>query len=307
MIYPKFLEKNDKIGITALSSGCSDCHDEINNAINYYKKDYDVIVTDNVYGNYIVSSDADTRIKEFNDLLDKNVSLINIARAGEFMYETLHGLDFEKIKKKPLWFMGYSDITHLLYILTTKYDIATIYGFNAKTFGDLPLLPYQTNCQEILKGNLLKQTNFRDVNYSLSGDFESNGIIIGGCLEVIKNIIGTKYDNTKNFIEKYKDQRIIWYFDIYNSPAHETYVTLLQFRDSDYFKYTDTILVSKVLFPDEELMTYKETFKRVFPDKNVIMECDIGHIKPVLTIINGSYVNIKFRNKKLEMTTDLLI
>ena len=63
------------------------------------------------------------------------------------------------IKEHPMWLMGYSDITSLLYILTTKYDIATIYGFNAKTFGDLPLLPYQLNCQEFLKGNLLVQHN----------------------------------------------------------------------------------------------------------------------------------------------------
>jgi len=307
MIYPKFLEKNDKVGITALSSGCDDSLDEINNGINAFKKDYDVIVTDNVYGDSIVSSDVKTRIGEFNSLLDKNLSLINIARGGEFLYETLYGLDFDKIVKRPIWFMGYSDVTSLLYILTTKYDIATIYGFNAKTFGDLPLLPYQLNCQEILKGNLLKQNNFRSTNYSINGDFESNGIIIGGCLEVIKNLIGTKYDNTKNFIEKYKDQRIIWYFDIFNSTAHDVYITLLQFRDSDYFKYTDTIIVSKVLFPNEELMTYKEAFDKAFHNKNIIMEADIGHIKPVITIINGSYVNISFRGKKLEMTTDLLI
>ena len=36
------------------------------------------------------------------------------------------------------------------------------------------------------------------------------------------------------------------------------------------------------------------------------MEADIGHIKPVMTIINGSLVNIKFKDKELEMTTDLL-
>ena len=307
MIYPKFLEKNDRVGITALSKGCDDAIDEIENAIEFYKKDYEVIVTDDVYGDSVVSALKEERISEFNSLLNHKLSLINIARGGDFLYETLYGINFEKIKEKPLWFMGYSDVTSLLYILTTKYDIATIYGFNAKTFGDLPLLPYQLNCQEILKGNLLKQTNFRNLNYSINGDFESAGIIIGGCIEVLKNLIGTKYDNTKNFIEKYKDQRIIWYFDIYNTPAVDLYITLLQFIDSDYFKYTDTILVSKVLFPNEDFMTYKDAFNKAFPGLNIIMEADIGHIKPVLTIINGSYVNIKFRNKKLEMTTDLLI
>ena len=33
MIYPKFLEKGDRVGITAISYGCSDAKEEINNAI----------------------------------------------------------------------------------------------------------------------------------------------------------------------------------------------------------------------------------------------------------------------------------
>ena len=61
-----------------------------------------------------------------------------------------------------------------------------------------------------------------------------------------------------------------------------------------------------MLFPNEDVITYKEAFNKAFPNKNIIMEADIGHIKPVMTIINGSLVNIKFKNKELEMTTDLL-
>ena len=39
------------------------------------------------------------------------------------------------------------------------------------------------------------------------------GRLIGGCIDVLKDIIGTKYDGTLDFIEKYKDDGIIWYFD----------------------------------------------------------------------------------------------
>ena len=34
-------------------------------------------------------------------------------------------------------------------------------------------------------------------------------------------------------------------------------------------------------------MTYKDAFNKAFPGFNIIMEADIGHIKPVMTIING--------------------
>ena len=304
MIYPKFLEKGDRVGITAISYGCSDAKEEINNAIKMYEKDYYVITTDDVMNGYYI--DPEDRIDEFNEILDKDLALVNIARAGDFLYEVLSGLNFDYIKEHPMWFMGYSDITSLLYILTTKYDIATIYGFNAKTFGDLPLLPYQLNCQEILKGNLLVQHNFRNTNYSINGDFHDSGVIIGGCFEVLRNILGTPYDNTLEFINKYKDKKIIWYFDIFDTKAIDLYIALLQLKDCGWFQYTDTVIVSKVLFPNEDVITYKEAFKKAFPNKNIIMEADIGHIKPVITIINGSLVNIKFKDNNLEMTTDLL-
>ncbi len=304
MIYPKFLEKGNHIGITALSYGCNDVKEEINNAVKMYEKDYYVITTDDVLNKYYI--DPEERIDEFNEILDKDLSLINIARGGDFLYETLHGLNFDYIKEHPMWVMGYSDVTSILYILTTKYDIATIYGFNAKTFGDLPLLPYQLNCQEFLKGNLLVQHNFRNTNYSINGDFESKGVIIGGCFEVLRNIHGTPYDNTLEFLEKYKEHKIIWYFDIFDTNGADVYITLLQLKDCGWFKYTDTIIVSKVLFPNEDFMTYKDAFDKAFPGLNIIMEADIGHIKPVMTIINGSLVNIKFKDKELEMTTDLL-
>ena len=303
MIYPKFLEKGDHVGITALSDGCKDAKEEINNAIKMYEKDYYVIATDDINESYI---DPDVRIDEFNEILDKDLALLNNARGGDFLYETLHGLNFDYIKEHPMWVMGNSDGTSLVYILTTKYNIATIYGFNAKTFGDLPLLPYQLNCQEILKGNLMVQHNFRNTNYSINGDFEDSGVIIGGCFEVLRNILGTPYDNTLEFLEKYKDHKIIWYFDIFDTKAIDLYIALLQLKDIGWFKYTDTILVSKVLFPNEDVITYKEAFDKAFPNKNIIMEADIGHIKPVITIINGSLVNIKFKDNNLEMTTDLL-
>lgn len=37
------------------------------------------------------------------------------------------------------------------------------------------------------------------------------GRIIGGCIDVILSLIGTKHDKINQFIEKYKNDRIIFF------------------------------------------------------------------------------------------------
>ena len=116
MQYPKFLKKNDFIGITAVSNGCGSDLKETKISFNHLKEYFKLIVTPNVYGDYIVSSSKDERVKEFNELLEENISLLMIYRGGDFTYELLDKIDFSKIKEKNIWVMGYSDPTTTLYI-----------------------------------------------------------------------------------------------------------------------------------------------------------------------------------------------
>ena len=308
MQYPGFLKQNDLIGITAVSCGCGSDLKETKISFNHLKEQFKLMVTPNVYGEYIVSSTIDERVKEFNELLDEDISLLLIYRGGDFTYEVLDEIDFSKIKKKNIWVMGYSDPTSILYILTTKYDVATIYGMNAKSYDSIELEKYQLDSLEIIKGNLVKQESFKDrKTISLKGDFSSSGVIIGGCLDVLRYLFGTKYDETTAFIEKYSNKKIIWYFDIYAMNSVDVYLTLLQMKNIGYFKYTDTVIVGGVLFPNIECnMTYYDVLEKVFQNKNVIMDANIGHVRPSFTIINGSLATIKYQNDIMALEMELL-
>jgi len=309
MIYPKFLKKNDLIGITALSSGCDNCLDELRMSLNNLSHDYKILVTDDVYGNHIVSASKEIRSKEFNDLLDTNVKMIYIARGGDYLIETIPYLDFDKIKNNPIWIQGYSDPTSLLYILTTKYDIGTIYGLNGKGYDSVGLEKYHQNNLEINKGNIVVQESFMERDtISLNGEFGSNGIIIGGCIEVLKDVFDTKYDATLEFINRYKNYGIVWYFDIFNMTSCELLEILKLFKNKGWFKYTSTILFGTVMFKNETSdMTYIDAIKKVFDNNyNIVTEANIGHVKPSFTIINGSLAKVSFKDKKLVLKQQLL-
>ena len=213
MIYPKFLKANDLIGITAPSSGVGYKIDSFDLSLASIKKQgFKVIETPNVRTESFISSSAEERVKQLDSLItDDEVKMVMCATGGDFMIEILPYLNFENIQENPKWIMGYSDSTSLLYLITTKLDIATIYGLNAASYDQKELHESLKNNFEILKGNLIEQKSFdlyekdrlEDGNgynltekvywENLNGEFNQKGRIIGGCLDVIRNLIGTKH------------------------------------------------------------------------------------------------------------------
>lgn len=305
MIYPKFLNEGDIIGITACSCGILKKIDKYEKSIENFKKaGFDIIETSNVRTDGVVSSDKFTRARELESLfLNEKVDMIAIASGGDFLYDMLDEVDFDILKNNVKWIAGSSDPTSLLYILTTNYDIATMYspcnmsGFSA----DVLHKSYQ-NYFEIIKGNLVKQEKFpysenKDIDdlfdlpndwLNINGTVDETGIIIGGCIEVLKDVIGTKFDKTKEFLDKYKEEGFIWYFDVFNMTSECLYNTLLQFKNAGWFKYANAIIIGKVLFPNTFTdLKYEDAVKNALPDMKTIFNFDIGHVKPSFTMING--------------------
>jgi len=215
----------------------------------------------------------------------------------------LEEVNFNVLKDNIKWLSGSSDPTSLLYILTTNYDIATIYSpCNMSGFNEDNLHQSYLNYFEILKGNLVKQEkspfkegeSFSDemteVNVwsNLNGDILEEGISIGGCIEVLKDLIGTKFDKTNEFLEKYKDEGFIWYFDVFSMTSEGLYNTLLQFKYAGWFKYAKAVLIGKVCFPNTYTdMSYEDAIKNALGDVKCVFNFDIGHVKPSFTMING--------------------
>ena len=332
MIYPKFIKENSTIGVTAPSNGITDELDlkRLDNAISKLnEKGLKVIETNNVRkGNLGKSSSIKERVKQLESLfLDKDVDAIICASGGEFMMEILSELDFSILQENIKWFQGYSDPTCLTHILTTKYDIATIYGNNIKAFGMNTWHSSLNDNIEILKGNLITQNSFEkyegekreqktgleeynltaDVNWKslFSDETYIKGRMLGGCLDVINELFGTRFDKTKEFIEKYKDDGIIWYFDNFDLNNEQLYRTFWKFKDSGYFNYTKGIIFGRSLIDESYYgISFEDTIKEFFKDLNIpiIIDADLGHISPRITIINGAIGEINCKNSKGEIT-----
>lgn len=329
MKYPKFLTDNAIIGVTAPSDGIIDPVklNRLEHAIYKFSElGYSILETENVRSSEKgISSDKKTRAKELEYLFEEPlVQAIICAGGGDFLLEMLSEINLETIEKNPKWIQGYSDPTGILYLITTKLDIATIYGDNFKTFGMEKWHPSLINNLEILKGNLVTQHNFdtyeqNDLPYEngLEGynldtpvawkslwnhpSVTMKGRLIGGCLDLLVSMIGTKFDYTKNFIERYKEDGIIWYFDNCELTSEGVIRAMWQLKEAGWFQHTKGIVFGRSMTNSSYYdISFEEAIKRQLEELNVevLWDLDIGHVKPSITLINGAIAEINYENGK---------
>lgn len=124
---------------------------------------------------------------------------------------------------------------------------------------------------------------------------EMKGRSIGGCLDCIKSFIGTKYDRVNEYIEKHKNDGIIWFLEVFEMNTPELYRTLWQMKNAGYFKYCNGIIFGRSLFIRNDYdINFNDTVKEVLKDLDipVICDADIGHVAPQMAIVNGAILEI---------------
>ncbi len=338
MNYPENLKLGDTIGICAPSAGITSPEKilKLDKAIEQLEElGYKVIQTKSVRKEERGrSTSAKERAEEFMQLLENDdVKLILFATGGDFLCEMLDYLDFDKIKKlKPKWMQGYSDITGISFLFNTILEIPSMYSQTVKDYAMKPLYRNLTDSLKIESGEEIIQFSFElyekeclenDDNphlpYNLTEKVEWKNITgeekiimqgrsLGGCLDCIKCFIGTKYDNVKNYLEKYKNDGIIWFLECFEMNTPEVFRTLWQMKNADYFKYCKGIIFGRPLMIREDYeITFNQTVKDALGNLNIpiICDADIGHVSPQLATVNGAILKITSENGKGNVQTFL--
>lgn len=335
MRYPKFLNKDGKIGVCAPSFGSviEPYVSRLENAIKKFDElGHKVVLTDGVRKQYKASSDSGAnRAKEFVDLyLNDDVDVIISEAGGEVEYEILKYLDFDKLKMaEPKWFQGYSDNTILVFLLTTILDVASIYGVNFPEYGmnkwyknvedsynilkgdllSVSHLPgYEVESSKKMEGHYLDSYNITETSdvICLSGEdnVEVKGRVLVGCLDVLANLVGTEYDKVKEFNNKYKDDGIIFFLESCELNVLAQQRALHQLKSAGWFNNAKAIvigrpMVKETLFDvDYKEANYKELEELGIP---VLIDLSFGHISPNFSIISGSLATVKYHQGKCDI------
>ena len=331
MIYPKYLTGNNKIGVTAPSAGATkdtDIYRFKNACSNLKDRGYDVIFTDNVFTSdeYGRSSDKTIRGQEFMSLInDSSIDYIVSAKGGDYLAEMLPYIDYDAIKHNPKWIQGYSDNTSILFSVTTLCDIATVYGYN---FGNYGMNVWHKSVEDnlaILENNLKVQNSFQmyqdDFSDNTNGfNFTQNvlvknsrnnnhecfeGRLIGGCLDVLYDISGTKYEDAAGFAKRYADDGIIWYLESFDAMGERFIIMLWKLKELGWFENVKGFIFGRPCFYKSFAdISYMDAAMTVLSQFNVpvIFDADIGHKEPQWTIINGAIARFEYNDGKASLT-----
>ncbi len=332
MKYPSFLKEHDEIGVTALSDGVTDTLKQIRlkNAYKQLsKRGFSITATPNVTKSEKGrSTDATIRAKEFHDLIkNPDIKTIIFASGGDFLLETLPYIDFSIIEQNPKWIQGYSDPTGILFTITTKLDMATIYGNNISAFGMEAWHQSLNDNLSILCGKKLEQHSYSyyekeslpyetglegyhlDTPVKWKSLFQKKihleGRMIGGCIDLLSELVGTPYDYVSSFINKYQNDGIIWFFDNCELSNDDLIRVLWKFKVCGWFLHTKAILFGRSArdFSYYQI-SFEETLKDALGSLNIpiLYDMDFGHIAPRMTIINGGYAEIDYEDGKGSIT-----
>ena len=281
--------------------------------------------------------------KELTDMyLDRANDVLISCAGGELMCEILEYVDFEQIKTAdPKWYMGFSDNTNMTYLMATICDTASIYGPCAGSFGqepwhdaiwdalhlltgekrtmnsyglwekeslkneEQPLEPY--NVTEPLEMKVYQNGELVMDPEATGTKVQMEGRLLGGCMDCLVNLLGTEFDHTKNFIEKYKEDGILWFLEACDLNVFSIRRAMWQMEKAGWFKYVKGFMFGRPANGDFvwTLDRYQAVLK-VASEYNVpvIMDMDIGHMSPMMPLVVGSMAKVELNGNSVSIAME---
>ncbi len=342
MRYPGNLPEGGTIGFVAPSFGCNiePYKSAFMNAQAKFKEmGYKLWLGPNVYaGSGIgISNTPELCGAELTDAYtmtgEEAPDILISCGGGELMCTAVPFIDFDRIKEaKPKWYMGYSDNTNFVFLSAILSDTAAIYGPCAPAFGMNEWHKSLNDALEIMTGkrnyvtgydkwekeslkdeehplvpyNVTEKRELKIYGSRMDSELSLRGRLIGGCLDCLVTLTGTRFDRTKEFLEKYKDDGFIWFFESCDLNPMSMRRAYWQIKEAGWLKYVRGILIGRPLHFGEEMFGADQynSVTDSFKDLNVpiIMDLDIGHLAPMMPLVCGAMAEVSAKGNDITIS-----
>lgn len=252
---------------------------------------------------YFAGTDRD-RAEDVMEMFENNqVDMVLCVRGGYGAMRILPYLNFDRLKKHPKIFMGYSDITVLLNTIYERETLITFHG---------PMVSSNLEVSEtldsflntIMKGYKEYSLENPTITPMISNtDKSAEGRIAGGNLSLICSVLGTPYEvDMKDkllFIEEvgetpYRIDRMLTQLQLSGGLKDCSGIILGQFTDCDGSEEDktkeDKFSLTQVL--EDRIMSL---------NKPVLIGFMCGHDNPKLVLPIGAKARLNCRESKIEI------
>ena len=342
MRYPAFLKEKGTIGFLAPSFGCATdpYRTAFENAQKKWKNmGYKVDLGPNCYvekGIGISNTPLECGREFTQYYMSKDNDCLISCGGGELMCEILEYVDFEAIREvEPKWFMGYSDNTNMTFLLNTLCDTAAIYGPCASAFGMEPWHPSLMDAMELLSGKRNEVVSYgkweregdehplapyqcteelalkifqpdQTGNMTKQDTAVMEGRLIGGCMDCLVNLLGTRFDKVKEFTDNYKEDGLIWFLEACDLNVFGVRRAMWQMEQAGWFQNVKGFLIGRPLCCYGQEMMGLDQYSAILPTAQrhgipVIMDIDLGHLPPMMPLVSGSIAKVTAEDNRLKI------
>ncbi|UXI02623.1 S66 peptidase family protein [Photobacterium sp. TY1-4] len=329
MRYPRPLAPGATIAVTAFSAGVPEaCHPRLEIVLAHLRaQGFRVIEGRCLRENIMhVSAPKEIRARELMQFLcDDTIDAVMPPWGGDFAMALLPLLDFERLAAaRPKWLIGFSDISTLQMVLTTRLGWATAHTANLMQLHpeeQEPLTCGVFDCLNHAAGESIVQQS--STAYQMSGElFADNpnavlslteptlwqvlgdtdtakvqGRLIGGCLDTLCHLASTPYLDLAALHRASDEKGVLLYFENAELPPTVYLRTLLGMKYQGIFKGLNGIIIGRNAVPkaqgqdiDSDEALFQALADLPVP---VIYDADIGHLPPNLTLVNGAYAQLR--------------
>ena len=346
MKYPRFLSPLGAVGFAAPSFGCNiePYQSRLKNALRRFQEwGPPVLLGPNCFlGKGVgISNTPELCGKELADVYCSRENEAVIAcGGGELMNETIDCVDFTRIAEAPpKWYCGYSDNTNFTFLLATLFDTASVYGAHGPSFGMEPLHPSLTDLYHFLTGQKTEFTNYKafekideglvteenpyapineknpfdPVFYDAAGHVTDSvrlsGRLLGGCMDVLNNLRGTKYDRVGAFLDRYQEDGILWFLESCELNPMAVRRSLWAMKQSGWFRHVKGFLIGRPMLLDrvDFGLSQQEAAVSVLSEFGVPIAygIDLGHLAPSMPIVCGAIADAEGEGKTFRIQYEL--
>ena len=176
-----------------------------------------------------------------------------------------------------------------------------------------PLVPYNLTDHRNLRAFLpVYNTELPKPGYQMVGFWgEENpgkkvqfeGRLVGGCMDCLVNLLGTKFDDVKGFSERYKEDGVIWFMESCELNVMAIRRAIWQMKNAGWFEHVKGFLIGRPMLFGQDMMGLDQYHAVVdlLAECNVpiIMDLDIGHLAPMMPMISGAYAKVDMKGNDI--------
>ena len=123
------------------------------------------------------------------------------------------------------------------------------------------------------------------------------GRLLGGCLDCLINLAGTRYDKVKRFNREYEKDGILWFLEACDLSPIGIRRAMWQLDHAGWFENAAGFIIGRPGCGTEPSMgmdAHQAVLEVLKPyHVPVILDCDIGHLPPQIPMITGALAKVE--------------